>query len=170
MRLCPVSLILGFGLEHFCPWSREVLPSERLFLASDFFGVLGLEPCVLDSTSENYSTFSFIKRCQSSFNNLINSLMTSGCFYESNFYVNYNNLLFAFALIFNCLLVNGHACWPLFMLILFFCECVCLLFTVDLASCCLCLPLVSRNNNNNNKDEKAFTSSFSLLTKMLEYA
>ena len=29
--------------------------------------------------------FSFIQRCQSSSNNLINSLMTSGCFYESNF-------------------------------------------------------------------------------------
>ena len=43
------------------------------------------------------TTFSFIQRCQSCSNNLINSLMTSGCFYESNFYVNYNNLLFAFA-------------------------------------------------------------------------
>ena len=43
------------------------------------------------------TTFSFIQRCQSSSNNLINSLMTSGCFYESNFYVNYNNLPFAFA-------------------------------------------------------------------------
>ena len=43
------------------------------------------------------TTFSFIQRCKSSSNNLINSLMTSGCFYESNFNVNYNNLLFAFA-------------------------------------------------------------------------
>ena len=31
------------------------------------------------------TTFSFIQRCQSSSNNLIHSLMTSGCFYESNF-------------------------------------------------------------------------------------
>ena len=52
-----VSLVLGLGLEHSCPWplSRECLSSERLSLAlaSDFFCVLGLglEPCVLDSTS-----------------------------------------------------------------------------------------------------------------------
>ena len=41
------------GLEHSCPWPRECLSSERLSLASDFFCVLGLglEPCVLDSTS-----------------------------------------------------------------------------------------------------------------------
>ena len=43
------------------------------------------------------TAFSVIQRCQSYSNNLINSLMTSGCFYESNFYVNYNNLLFTFA-------------------------------------------------------------------------
>ena len=56
-----VSLVLGLGLQHSCPWPRECLSSERLSLAlalaSDFFGVLGLglglEPCVLDSTSEN---------------------------------------------------------------------------------------------------------------------
>ena len=50
-----VSLVLGLGLEHSCPWPRECLSSERLFLAlaSDFFCVLGLEPCVLDSTSVN---------------------------------------------------------------------------------------------------------------------
>ena len=38
-----VSLVLG--LEHFCPWSREVCSRIGLFC------VLGLEPCVLDSTS-----------------------------------------------------------------------------------------------------------------------
>ena len=52
-----MSLVLGLGLEHSCPWPREVLSSERLSLAlaSDFFCVLGfgLEPCVLDSTSFN---------------------------------------------------------------------------------------------------------------------
>ena len=54
-----VSLVLGLGLEHSCPWPRECLSSERLSLAlalaSDFFCVLGLglEPCVLDSTSES---------------------------------------------------------------------------------------------------------------------
>ena len=54
MRFCPWSLALG--LEHSCPWPRECLSSERLSLAlaSDFFCVLGLEPCVLDSTSEAY--------------------------------------------------------------------------------------------------------------------
>ena len=58
--LATVSLVLGLGLEHSCPWPREVLSSERLSLAlalaSDFFCVLGLglglEPCVLDSTSD----------------------------------------------------------------------------------------------------------------------
>ena len=46
-----MSLVLG--LEHSCPWPRECLSSERLSLALDFFCVLGLglEPCVLDSTS-----------------------------------------------------------------------------------------------------------------------
>ena len=29
--------VLGLGLEHSCPWPRECLSSERLFLASDFF-------------------------------------------------------------------------------------------------------------------------------------
>ena len=45
--------VLGLGHEHSCPWPRECLSSERLSLTSDFFGVLGLglEPCVLDSTS-----------------------------------------------------------------------------------------------------------------------
>ena len=28
-----VSLVLGLGLEHFCPWPRECLSSERLSLA-----------------------------------------------------------------------------------------------------------------------------------------
>ena len=56
-----VSLVLGLGLEHSCPWPRECLSSERLSLAlaSDFFCVLGLglEPCVLDSTSgKSYRT------------------------------------------------------------------------------------------------------------------
>ena len=56
-----VSLVLGLGLEHSCPWPRECLSSERLSLAlalaSDFFCVLGLglEPCVLDSTSASYA-------------------------------------------------------------------------------------------------------------------
>ena len=54
--LALVSLVLGLGLEHSCPWPRECLSSERLSLASDFFCVLGLglEPCVLDSTSDAY--------------------------------------------------------------------------------------------------------------------
>ena len=56
--LALVSLVLGLGLEHSCPWPRECLSSERLSLAlaSDFFCVLGLglEPCVLDSTSAKF--------------------------------------------------------------------------------------------------------------------
>ena len=50
-----VSLVLDLGLEHSCPWPRECLSSKRLSLASDFFCVLGLEPCVLDSTSGFYN-------------------------------------------------------------------------------------------------------------------
>ena len=65
--LALVSLVLGLGLEHSCPWPRECLSSERLSLAlalaSEFFCVLGLglglEPCVLDSTSVYYD----ILRC-----------------------------------------------------------------------------------------------------------
>ena len=52
-----MSLVLGLGLEHSCPWPREGQSSEELSLASDFFCVLGLglglEPCVLDSNSVN---------------------------------------------------------------------------------------------------------------------
>ena len=51
-HLPPVFLVFSLGLKHSCPWPREGLFSEELFLAlaSNFFGVLGLEPCVLDST------------------------------------------------------------------------------------------------------------------------
>ena len=57
--LALVSLVLGLGLEHFCSWPRECLSSETLPLASDFFCVLGLglEACVLDSTTGNYRIF-----------------------------------------------------------------------------------------------------------------
>ena len=39
-----MSLVLGLGLEHSCPWPRECLSSERLSLAlaSDFFVSLAL--------------------------------------------------------------------------------------------------------------------------------
>ena len=60
--LALVSLVLG--LEHSCSWPQECLSSERLSLAlaSDFFCVLslGLEPCVLDSTSARIPWHSFI--------------------------------------------------------------------------------------------------------------
>ena len=70
--LAPVSLVLGLGLEHSCPWPREVLSSERLSLAlalaSDFFCVLGLglglEPCVLDSTSDVFILLASKMKCQ----------------------------------------------------------------------------------------------------------
>ena len=40
-----MSLVLGLGLEHFCPWPREGLSSKwlSLALASGFFCVLGLD-------------------------------------------------------------------------------------------------------------------------------
>ena len=48
-----LSLVLGFGLDQFCPWPQEVLylKSRSMVLASNFFSVLGLEHCVLDSRS-----------------------------------------------------------------------------------------------------------------------
>ena len=54
-HLCVLFLVLGLGLEHFCLWPREALSSESWSLASDFFCVLGLEPYVLDSTSDYYA-------------------------------------------------------------------------------------------------------------------
>ena len=50
-NICEDLFFFFFSGEHLCPWPRECLPSKRLSLASDFFCVLGLEPCVLDSTS-----------------------------------------------------------------------------------------------------------------------
>ena len=62
--MCPWSLALA---EHSCPWPREGLSSEglSLALASDFFCVLGLglEPCVLDSTSEINAIFEIFFKC-----------------------------------------------------------------------------------------------------------
>ena len=65
-----MSLVLGLGLEHSCSWPRVVLSSERLSLAlaSDFFCDLGLglEPCVLDSTSgEDVLKLSFLNHLAS---------------------------------------------------------------------------------------------------------
>ena len=47
-----VSLVLGLGLEHSCPWPREGLSSERLSLAlaSDFFVSLALASSLVSST------------------------------------------------------------------------------------------------------------------------
>ena len=52
-----MSLVLALDLEHSCPWPREGRSSKRLslVLGLGFFYVLGLEPCVLDSTSYLYS-------------------------------------------------------------------------------------------------------------------
>ena len=46
-----MSLVLGLGLEHFCPWPREGLSSERLSLAlaSDFFVSLALASILVSS-------------------------------------------------------------------------------------------------------------------------
>ena len=54
--LALVSLVLDF--EHSCLWPREGL---SLALASDFVCVLGLEPCVLDSTS-GICAFTFFEK------------------------------------------------------------------------------------------------------------
>ena len=55
LHLCPRSLALAssipaLGLERFCPRKGCPWPWPRIF-----FCVLGLEPCVLDSTSVSYN-------------------------------------------------------------------------------------------------------------------
>ena len=78
-----MSLVLGLGLEHSCPWPRECLSSERLSLAlalaSDFFCVLGLglglEPCVLDSTSGAHWVGSFTNSLRKYEKDLLQNIM-----------------------------------------------------------------------------------------------
>ena len=56
-----MSLVLGLGLEHSCLWPKEGLSSEGHRLG--FFCVLGLEPCVLDSTSAiNHLSFGYARQ------------------------------------------------------------------------------------------------------------
>ena len=47
---CAVSLGLGLGLEHPCPWPRKGLSSEGLSLALDFFMSLALASSLVSST------------------------------------------------------------------------------------------------------------------------
>ena len=54
-----VSLVLNLGPEHSCPWPRAFLSLAsrgsvlgKAVLGLEFFCVLGREPCVLDSTSD----------------------------------------------------------------------------------------------------------------------
>ena len=80
-----MSLVLGLGLERSCPWPREVLSSKRLSLAlalaSDFFCVLGLglglEPCVLDSTSGNYNIDLMQINGNQNFRKYVNNILTT---------------------------------------------------------------------------------------------
>ena len=59
--LALVSLVLGLGLEHSCPWHRECLSSERLSLAlaSDFFVSLALASSLVSSTPPLVIAWSF---------------------------------------------------------------------------------------------------------------
>ena len=41
------------------------------------------------------STFSFVRRCSSTVNKFIQAVMSSGYYYDSVFFINYNNLLYA---------------------------------------------------------------------------
>ena len=45
-----MSLVLGLGVKHSCPWPREGLSSEGLSLASDFFVSLALASSLMSST------------------------------------------------------------------------------------------------------------------------
>ena len=49
-----VSLVLGLGLEHSCPWPRECLSSERLSLA------LALASSLVSSTPPVAANFSVV--------------------------------------------------------------------------------------------------------------
>ena len=55
LALASTNPVLGFGLYQSCPWPLEglYLKSRSLVLASNFFSVLGLEHCVLDSSASN---------------------------------------------------------------------------------------------------------------------
>ena len=59
--LAPVSLVFGLGLEHSCPWFREGLSSEGLFLAlalvSDFFVSLAVASTLVSSTAPQSSIY-----------------------------------------------------------------------------------------------------------------
>ena len=47
--------VLVLGLEHSCPWPREVCPRKSCTCSwPRIFFVLGLEPCDLESTSGRY--------------------------------------------------------------------------------------------------------------------
>ena len=98
--LALVSLVLGHGLEHSCPWPQECLSSEGLSLASDFFCVLGLglEPYVLDSTSVSEDNLSFWVISLTEWNNsscveTIVSITIHG-YTQPPFLVKYSNLPF----------------------------------------------------------------------------
>ena len=48
--LALVSLVLGLGLKHSCPWPRKCLSSEGLSLVSDFFVFLVLASSLVSWT------------------------------------------------------------------------------------------------------------------------
>ena len=97
--LALVSLVLG--LELSCPWPRECLSSERLALAlalaSDFFCVLGLglEPCVLDSTSGRLHTSHSFKIAPPPFFQILATRLSAACnFLMHRRFSKYNNVSF----------------------------------------------------------------------------
>ena len=66
--LAPVSMVLGLDLERVCTW-----PWPR-----NFFCVLGLAPCVLDSTSGTYRSITLVHiSCQL-------SILIAGVFWHEN--------------------------------------------------------------------------------------
>ena len=52
-----MSVVVGLGLEHSCPWPREGLSSEGLSLVSDFFCIFASR--LVYSTPPLHNTFHF---------------------------------------------------------------------------------------------------------------
>ena len=96
-----VSLVLGLGLEHSCPWPRECLSSERLSLAlalaSDFFVslALALASSLVSSTPPLASTlflnfilkiyFHYEHSCVTSVQQRLNSTWITRVFWKPGF-------------------------------------------------------------------------------------
>ena len=76
-----MSLVLGLGLEHSCPWPRKGLSSEglSLALASDFFVSLAFASSFVSSTPPLVRTVQYVElRCEGAFSELYMAVNLAG--------------------------------------------------------------------------------------------